>query len=140
MNPLPAYFDLDSDKARREAFGRELDRIDEQHRRADRRTVAKAARKQALKTGGLLAEAGYTNAPVAPATETKTKRETKSVRAPDNIPVLNKKLQRTLPSGFSLKSVPHMVRKIVFTQSIRGIDVKGLRMETSKDHESRKKK
>ena len=31
MKPRPAFFDLDSDKARQEAFGRELDRIDAQN-------------------------------------------------------------------------------------------------------------
>ena len=43
MKPVPAHFDLDSDKDRQDAFGRELDRIDEQHRRTDRRKAAARA-------------------------------------------------------------------------------------------------
>ena len=71
MNPLPAYFDLDSDQARREAFGRELDRIDEQHQHTGRLPVAKAARKQVRKTGRLYAETAHTDALAPIAAETK---------------------------------------------------------------------
>ena len=39
MKPLPAYFDLD-DQARLDAFKQELDEVEEQPRRADRRKAA----------------------------------------------------------------------------------------------------
>ena len=73
-----------------------------------------STRKKLLNPGGLLTEAGYTDALVALATEMKAKRAAKAT------PTINRKQQKTAATGFILTSDDG--RKAAFTKDLAEID------------------
>ncbi len=87
--------------------------------------AASSTRKQLLTPGGLLTEAGYTDALVALAAEMKAKREAKVA------PAATGKSQKAVSTGFTLASDD--ARKVAFSKELDQIDAQRQRTKRYKD-------
>ena len=93
-----------------------------------------STQKKLLNPGGLLTEAGYTDALIELAAEMKAKRKAKRILS-------TQKPSKSYFTGFTFGSVSSKKYKKLYVKDIRKINVSGIRLEISKEsrQESEKK-